>query len=590
MSNVKRNSWILVGAPNSGKTSLFNQLTGANSEVMNYPGSTATSSTAKLKKSYQKAITIIDTPGIYNIDSDSPEAIEVQAVLEQHPTSPIIFVLDCRFLKHRVQLLLQLLSQGFKCVVYCTHVFNSGVNLEDLHLNYGVSFIDSGQSLAIKILIYALDNIDLHFAPKASMTPPKGVSKPKTIDLDVFFLHPWLSFITLIALMVIVFSGIFYVAQPISAHVETLMDWGVSLIQNSQFAGTHPLLGSLVAGTILGVGTLLIFVPQIFLLFAMILFVQESGYLARAAVVLDPIFEKFGLHGKSFVPLLSGFSCAIPAILLTKTIESKKEKLLTILAIPFMVCSARVPMYALCVSFLFYDSPVLGGLVFSGMYLLNLLFGAIAAGIVNSFLSRGQSSYLMMELPPYRLPRLWQVLRAAFRRVVIFLKNAGPIIFGVSLVVWFVTTFPDYENADGTQRLERSYAGQLGQWIEPVFKPMGADWRVGTAILTSFAAREVFVSSLRLLITDTETTPEADGKGIIQNLKNLQGNDGRPLFSTASMIALLVFFMLALQCSSTTIVTAKETKSWGIALAQFLIMNGLAYTLAVITYQIVSGV
>jgi ferrous iron transport protein B len=246
-------------------------------------------------------------------------------------------------------------------------------------------------------------------------------------------------------------------------------------------------------------------------------------------------------------------------------------------------------MYAMCVSFLFQkQSAVLAGLAFAACYLVNICLGVIAVGVINQFLPSDKTSYFMMELPPYKLPSLSMVIRSSLNRVWMFIKNAGPVILSISLIVWFATNFPGYENPSDSERLEQSYAGRFGQWVKPIFKPMGTDWRVGTAILTSFAAREVFVSSITLLLGQdlTDTT----NIGSLQSLTTIQNDDGTPLFSYASIIALLVFFMFALQCSSTTAVTAKETGSWKIAIFQFIIMNGLAYILAVVAYQILSRI
>jgi ferrous iron transport protein B len=581
-------NWLLVGAPNSGKTSLFNQLTGAKGEVMNYPGSTTTTHAAKLKQNLKRGnIIIIDTPGVYGLGGDIPEEAEVKNALTQNMAAPVIFVLDCRFIDHRLQFLSNLLMQGFKCVAYCTHV-NANADLDKLNAMYGISFIDSQHPIALKALIYAVENIHLQSTTvQATGLVPK---KPNNqYDLDRLFLHPVLSLIFTLLAMIIVFSCAFYIAQPLSNQIESIVDTAIAFIEASFFYQKHMLLGSLLSGGALGLGTLLIFIPQIFLLFVIIFFIQESGYLARAAVVLDPLMQKIGLHGKSFAPLLSGFSCAIPAILLSRTITSKKERLLTILAVPFMICSARVPMYAMCVSLLFSeDSPLLAGVAFSFFYIINICLGIIAAGFVNKFLDSDTTSYFMLELPPYKLPSIKIVVSSAFTRVFVFLKSAGPVILGFSLIVWFITTFPNYDNPSNAQRLDHSYASQLGHIMEPVFQPMGTDWRVGTAILSSFAAREVFVSSITLLLGNTPSNTTTTT--VFENLKNVKKADGSLLFSYPSIIALLVFFMFALQCSSTTITTAKETGSWKIAFFQFIIMNGLAYTLSVITYQILSRI
>ncbi len=586
MSNIAT-TWLLIGAPNSGKTSLFNRLTGSSADVMNYPGSTVLSHKASLKKEYAKGVVLVDTPGGYSVAGHAPEEIELSKALAENKDSPIIFVMDFRFAEHRLVFLKQLLVQGRKCVAFCTHVGKNAKKLEVLHAKYGISFIDGDQVLALKTLVYAIQNIHIQ-APLATGASSQSVRKAPSYTLDRIFLHSWLGLVSAFVLMIFIFSGVFYIAMPVSDALDFGVDQIMILLRSSDVGAQHPLAMSLLCGVILGLGSLAVFVPQIFLLFVIVLFIQESGYLARAAVILDPIFQRVGLHGKSFVSLLSGFSCAIPAIMLTKTIDSKKERMLTILAIPFMMCSARVPLFAMGISFLFYDNPILGGVIFGGLYFLSFFMALVAAGVITLFFPSKEASSFMMELPPYKLPPLWSIVRAAMRRVVIFLKNAGPLILGISLMVWFATTFPNYDNPNTSERVSESYATKVGQWVAPVFEPMGVDWKVGTAVIISFSAREVFVPTLTLLLGQDVT--ETSGVGTFEQWRSIKTTSGQPLFSTASMVALLVFFMIALQCTSTVAIIAKETNSWHRALWQFVIMNCLAYAFAVMVYKILSGV
>lgn len=586
MSNATT-TWLLIGAPNSGKTSLFNSLTGAKADVMNYPGSTVLSQKAPLKKEYASDVIIVDTPGGYGVAGLAPEEVELRKTLDECLDSPIIFVMDCRFAEHRLNLLRDLLAQGRHCVVFCTHLGKSNLSLESLHAEYGISFVDGDQALALKALVYAVQNIHVQMPFVAESSASSSLCSA-VYYLDRVFLHSWLGLVSAFVAMVIIFGSIFYIAMPVSDLIDYGIDQLMIVLRSSATAAEYPLLMSLVCGGILGLGALVVFVPQIFLLFVIILYIQESGYLARAAVILDPIFQRVGLHGKSFVSLLSGFSCAVPAIMLTKTIESKTERLLTIFAIPFMMCSARVPLLAMGISFLFYDNPIWGGIVFAGFYFMSFLIGIVAAGIIKLFFPPKETSSFMMELPPYNLPPLRRIAYDALNRVYVFLKNAGPMILGISLVIWFATTFPNYDNPNSAERVSESYAAKIGQWVTPVFEPMGLDWRVGTALVVSFTAREVFVPTLTLLLGQDVT--DAAGVGAFDQFRNIKTSAGDPLFSLASIVALLVFFMLALQCTTTVAVIAKETSSWKRAIYQFVIMNAIAYTLAVTVYQFLSRI
>lgn len=578
-------TWLLIGAPNSGKTSLFNALTGSDAEVMNYPGSTVRAQKAYLKKEYAAGVLVVDTPGVYGVSDSFPEETELKKILEGYKESPIVYVMDCRFVEHRLQLLKELLRRGRSCVVYCTHTLKSTVSFEELHTTYGISFIDSSQDLALKTLAYAVQNIGIQ-APPPATTPTLPVRQANPYGLDRLILHSWLGLVSTLVVMVLIFGSIFYISQPISDLVECGVDQIILMLKLSDAANEYPLLISMICGGVLGGGALIVFTPQVFWLFVVVLFIQESGYLARAAVILDPIFQRVGLHGRSFVSLLSGFSCAVPAILLSKTIESKKERLITILTIPFMMCSARVPMVAMGVSFLLHDRPVLGGIIFAGFYFVSLFIGIVAAGIINVFSPSKDASFFMMELPPYKWPSVRVVMRAAANRVFMFLKGASALILGISLVIWFATTFPNYDSPNNSERVSQSYAAQIGQWMDPAFELLGVDWRVGTALIVSFTAREVFVPSITLLLGRDVT--DTVGSGTFEQLRNVETKGGAPLFSFASVVSLLIFFMFALQCGSTVAVTAKEAGSRRVAFCQFVIMNGIAYTLAVIVYQILS--
>lgn len=581
MLNTHKNL-ILVGAPNSGKTSLFNKLTGSQKEVMNYPGSTTTISQAPLKKQlHTSANTVIDTPGIYGLGDNSLEEQQVLRALSSTEHTVVICVIDLRFLSHRIELLKNLQQRtSHKIIVYATHAAKSNISLDELNKEYGVPFIDSSNKLALKTLLYAIENVHIQQPQSVNFTQRK---ETKSIDLDAWLLHPYLGFTLGFLTLISMFTLTFYLMFPLSEYIEILIDQLLTYNINGPLR-SFPIAQSLTSGLLLGIGTLIMFVPQVIGLFFVVLLIQESGYLARAAIIFDPLLSKFGLHGKSIAPILAGFSCAIPAILLTKTIESKREKLLTILAVPFMTCSARVPIYTLCISFLFYDyAPWISGVAFAACYMLSLILGCIAAAVLNKFTKEDTASFLMMELPPYKLPNPWKLFKNSANKSFVFVKNAGPIIVFLSTLIWATTTFPAYNEPNPAERLNQSYAAKFGQFIEPAFKPMGLEWRAGTAILTSFAAREVFVSSLSLFLGQDLT--QDSGRGVFNTLREVKNPDGSPVFSFASTVAILIFFVLALQCTSTTAITAKELNSWRMAIYQFVFMNIFAYIVAVILYQ-----
>ncbi len=575
-------TWVLVGAPNSGKTSLFNELTGQLKEVMNYPGSTVVSHKGRLQERLGSIDTmIVDTPGVYGLFDDSLETQELLNVVAKNEHAKLIYVVDVRFFDHRKSLMLEVLKLGKPSVVFCTHTESSSVNLEVLNKEYAVPFVNANDPLSLKILLYALKN--LNHAPAITVKKEKSLSFEEVARLDAVLLHPIWGGVFALLMLLVLFNSVFYIATPISNLIEYTMD---SVLQNLGYLSPNMWV-SLLSGMILGLGTLLMFSPQIFMLFFVIFFIQESGYLARLVVIFDVLFQRFGLSGRSFVSILSGFSCAVPAILLTRTIESKRERLLTMIAIPFLVCSARVPMLAMCVSFLFYQRPVLGGIVFSICYFLSLLLGLLAAAVISKIVPDDVSSSLIMEIPPYQPPRIFQVVRMAFVRLKSFFREAGVLIFTMSFIIWGVTSFPlDKQSSPST--LSNSYVAKVGKFLDPVFQPMGADWRVGTSVLASFAAREVFVPSLTMLLG--QELSNFNGKSVFTSFQDIERSDGTKLFSGATVIALLMFFMIALQCSSTSVVMAKESGSWRIALAQFALMNGLAYIASVCVYQLLKGV
>ncbi|RYZ68462.1 MAG: ferrous iron transporter B, partial [Proteobacteria bacterium] len=348
-------------------------------------------------------------------------------------------------------------------------------------------------------------------------------------------------------------------------------------------APTNLFIQFLANGVLASLGAVLVFLPQIFILFMGITLLEDSGYLARSATLIDKPLSLLGMGGRSFVPILSGYACAIPAMMATRTISSRRERWLTLFILPLMSCSARLPVYALLLAFLFHgEASWKAGVALAVIYFASLIVGGIAAFIAGKILKLDDRSFFMMELPVYRKPRATLVLRQALTRTYSYIKRAGPPIFIFAVIIWVGTNFPNHNEEDASVRLNTSYAAQLGKTIEPVFEPMGGDWRTGVGLISAFAAREVFVSSLAVVMqmaSDDEATLQ---EGLISKMQEAKAPSGYPLFTVATVTGLIVFFMIALQCLTTSAVAAKESEGgWKFALMQLAIFNLVAYALAV---------
>ena len=376
----------------------------------------------------------------------------------------------------------------------------------------------------------------------------------------------------------------------------------------------------MVNGVIGGVGGILVFLPQICILFFALSLLEDTGYLSRAAFVMDKVMRRFGLPGKAFVPMLSAHACAIPAIMSTRVIENPRDRLITILITPLMTCSARIPVYAMVTALLFPNSPWKAAAVFTAAYGTGVLAALGAALVFRRTILPGESKPLMIELPPYRLPGLRTALLHTFDRAKIFVKQAGTIILAISLILWALSYYPKSRppaaavamNAQAAQlaqagvaekademsaaaerltaqnSLQHSFAGHIGHAIEPVIAPLGYDWQIGIGILSSFAAREVIVSTLAIVYGVGKETAEKNPGSLYDSLRRATRSNGQPIFNTATCASLLVFYILAAQCLSTTAVVRRETGGWKWALFQIAYMTGLAYAAAFIVFQVVS--
>jgi ferrous iron transport protein B len=416
-----------------------------------------------------------------------------------------------------------------------------------------------------------------------------------TERIDRIVLHRYLGFPVFFMVLVGLFASIFWAAQPFMDIVE----WGFgqmgALVLRALPEGA--MARFIAEGLIGGVGAVAVFFPQIVILFFLMTLLEDSGYLSRGAALVDKPLSHLGLHGRSFVPMLSGFACAIPAVLAARTIPQKRERLLTIWILPLMSCSARLPIYALLLAALLPDNAGKAGLALSAIYITSLLVGASTAGLISRFvLRRKASSMLAMELPVYRKPLLKPTLRITWSRSAAYLKRAGMPIVLISAFLWLLSNFGLGSRQPVTQdqprtgmvtpaSLEHSFAAQLGQTMEPALRPMGVDWRVGVGLISAFAAREVFVSTMAIVfnVADGEESQQA---GLLESMRaaTFAGSSQR-VFTTSSILGLMVFFFFSLQCLSTVSVVRSETGSWRIAGLQLLFYTGLGYALSTASVQ-----
>ena len=421
-----------------------------------------------------------------------------------------------------------------------------------------------------------------------------------TLKIDKVLLHRIWGPVFFFIIMAATFTSIFWLAQPLMTLVDNLFAFLSS--ESATLLGNNPFSDFISTGIISGTGSVLVFLPQILILFLLLGFLEDTGYLARGAMLVDKPLSKIGLNGKSFVPMLSGFACAIPAMMAARTIPNKRERFLTIFILPLMSCSARLPVYALLIAFLLpAEKSWLGGIFLAAIYIFSISSSIIVASIINKFkdkiVKEEDNSSFILELPAYRKPKLSFIFVNSYMNAKIYMKKAGPIILAFSIILWFLTYFPNINpmvktnnqtaqeitHAKEMERLSTSYASGLGKLIQPVMTPIGMDWRVGVSLISAFAAREVFVSSLALIFKVTSDN-DTFQQSMIKSMREATiGKSNQKLFTTATIIGLIVFFVFALQCLSTVAVSRKETGGWRIPLLQIIVFTTTAYVLTFIT-------
>ena len=610
----------LVGMPNSGKTTLMNALTGGNFKTANYAGVTVSLLRGRSKPEYGTSRNIVDLPGVHSSVAPSPEEeLAVEVIEGRHPkVKPDAFILvaDATQLERHLKFGGLVGRQGKPIVVALTMTdllvrTGQSVNAQKLSNALGIPVIpvDPRTGEGVKELLAALDGLrgmvwmgnalaEIPLEPIAAFTQVQdllrrsgGVTRKAQPDsltarIDRFVLHRYLGFPVFFLVLISLFAAIFWLAQPFM----DLIDAGFTIAAET-VKGLAPesiIMQFLGDGVIAGVGAVAVFFPQIMILFFLMTLLEDSGYLARGATLVDRPLSYLGLHGRSFVPMLSGFACAIPAVFAARAIPARRERLLTIWILPLMSCSARLPVYALLLAALLPAAAWQAGLSLAAIYVSSLLIGAAIAGIAaRIFMKHREPSLLAMELPAYRVPRWLPILRMTWARGSSYLKRAGVPIMIVSAVLWVISNFGYVPGAPvASTPMEQSFASELGQKMEPVLRPMGVDWRVGVGLISAFAAREVFVSSMAIVFHVNSDDEETQQEGLLKEMNTATFPDtGQRIFTPASIIGLIVFFFFSLQCFSTVAVVRKEMNSWKLAGLQLLFYTGLGYALAVLSVQ-----
>ena len=708
---------LLAGNPNSGKTTLFNRLTGSRAKVANYPGVTVSALQGTLHLDGAGPVELVDLPGIYSLSARSPEEqIAVDAILPRgRRPDAVVVVSDATALARNLYLVLQVVETGVPTVLALTMMDEAraaglAVDTGLLAQRLGVEVVElvastgEGQDRLLAALRRTLAAAPLRALPARTALDPelerdlegveravRGAFAPRSetetrawtlwaalsvgddelghvgdelrhavaeartrasargVDLDLAIVgarfrlvddllataappvrthartetidavltHPVAGLVVFVVVMLAVFQALFSGAEPLVHLIEGAVAGAQATLETALPEGVLTRLLS--QGVVAGVGNVLVFVPQITLLFLFIGLLEDSGYLARVAFLIDRLMRGVGLHGKAFVPMLSGFACAIPAVLATRTLENRKDRLVTMLALPFTSCSARLPIYVLVVATVFHgDALVLGvistgALVLLAMYSLSVAATLAAAAVLRRTVLKGPAPALILELPPYRRPLLRNLIVNAAAQVRSFLVEAGTIILAMTVILWALLSYPrsaattrEFEAlraearssaqaeplrerlsalraAEAGRRLRESAGGRLGRALEPVLRPLGFDWRLGVGILGAFAAREVFVSTLGIVfnIEDADETNES----LREALRRARWPDGRPLLTPLTGVCLMVFFVLACQCMSTLSVITRESGSWRWAAFLFGYMTVVAYVVTAVVQQ-----
>lgn len=688
----------LIGNPNTGKTSVFNQLTGMNQQVGNYPGITVEKKVGFCKLTNNIKANILDLPGTYSLNASSiDENVAIEMLLNKNDKlypDVVVVVADVENLKRNLLLFTQIKDLEIPTILvinmadrmkykgisldipYLEQQFNTKIALVSTRKGYGIDllkelivsykslscepclsassidpdYFDSLRTTFPNQLLYKLwlvitqdvnflnlERNEIQSKLTKSHSDLKRLQQKETIKryqyinevlkkglqintaiakdfrskLDRILTHRIFGYVIFFVLLFLIFQSIFDWSKVPMEFIDSSFVSLSAMVNESLPPGV--LTNLISQGIIPGIGGILIFIPQIAFLFLFISILEESGYMSRVVFLMDKIMQKFGLSGKSVVPLISGTACAIPAIMATRNIENWRERLITILVTPFTTCSARLPVYAIIIALVIPDKKVFGimnlqGLTLMLLYLLGFAMALLAAYILNSILKIKGKSYFIVEMPNYKLPLFKNVAINVVEKTKAFIFGAGKIILAISVVLWFLASYgpgenfsnaamiisekiensqlpsAELENKIASFKLENSYIGIMGKSIEPVIAPLGYDWKIGIAIISSFAAREVFVGTLATIYS----VEDSENQDTIKNkmASEVHSKTGEKIFNFASGISLLLFYAFAMQCASTVAVTKKETNSWKWPLIQLSVMTGLAFLVALLAYQI----
>lgn len=629
----------IAGNPNAGKTSLFNAVTGLRQKIANYPGVTVESKRGVWHMNGFESVTVIDLPGLYSLTATTlDEQIARDILLQRSNNGPdvcspdaIVLVIDATNLSRNLYLATQVIELGVPTVValtMCDLAKRTGIDIDvsalSERLGVPVVSILARQQIGIAELAAAVKNIcgqshpcgirhspnhlpsahnsvvhcdgypirsavtryeNINGIVKRVVTQDSNKLLERTERIDAIVTHRFFGPLIFLVLMLIVFHAIFSGAElPMN-----LIDRGFAMLGHSVRTALPAgvLADLLVDGVIAGVGGVVVFLPQILLLFLFIAILEETGYMARAAFLMDRAMRAIGLDGKAFLPLVISFACAVPAIMATRTIQNTKDRIATIMVAPFMSCSARLPVYTLMIASCFSTRKTFGfistaALIILAMYLLGITIAIIVAWLLKHTILKAESTPFVMELPVYRLPSVANILHTMLTRAGLFLKRASTVILATSIILWALAAFPR-SNTEKGDHVTNSYAGRAGRLLEPIIAPLGFDWKIGIGLISSFAARETIISTLSVVYNVGDENDEQ--RSLVSAMTNAKRADGSPMWTPLVGVSLMVFFLLACQCVSTVAVVRRETGSWRWPLFMVTYMLVLAYAGSFVTFQ-----
>ena len=703
---AKKINIALVGNPNSGKSSLFNYLTGLNQQVGNFPGVTVDKKMGQSRIAENLTATIIDLPGTYSLyPKRSDEWVAYRVLLNQDQVikpDMVVLVADASNLKRNLLFCSQIIDLNIPVVVALTMMDlakrkGTQIDIPGLERELGVPIVpinprkNKGLEQLKKVIdqlagnLYqppardfidnhalatnAIDDVKKHYPEISNYTAVhylinhehfllgdgmqetieqvevdnqfnptktqaeeimqrygriKHIMQQTVVDadplqkalfnerLDDVLLHRRWGYIILLAVLFLLFQSVFWVAKYPMDGIEWIFgEFGGMLSSNLPVTWWSDLL---INGVVAGLSGIVIFIPQIMILFGLITILEDTGYMARISFLTDKLMRKVGLNGKSVMPMISGFACAVPAIMSARNIENKKERLLTIMITPLMSCSARLPVYTILIALVIPSKVYFGflslqGLVMMGLYLLGTVMALIVAWVMKWFIKSTERSFFILELPTYRAPRWKNALTTMIEKAKIFVFDAGKVIMMISLLLWALSTYGPKEKMAGvtakyeqliknnpqnaaelnkqrkTELLQSSFAGTVGKAIEPAIRPLGYDWKIGIALITSFAAREVFVGTMATLYSVGEDA-ESNNSTLREKMGAAVKPDGTKVYNLATGLSLLIFYVLAMQCMSTMVIVKRETRSWKWPAIQLVYMTGLAYLMSWVVYRI----